>query len=80
MTIEVIREVLAWCSVINLGLLLWWMLFFMLGHDWLFRFHGRWFKLSEQRFDAIHYAGMAFFKISIFLLNIVPYLALRIVG
>jgi hypothetical protein len=40
---------------------------------------GKWFKLTVERFDAIHYAGMAFFKIGIFLLNIVPYLALRIV-
>jgi hypothetical protein len=36
--------------------------------------------LSVERFDAIHYAGMLFFKICIFLFNIVPYFALRIVG
>ena len=80
MTVEMIRDVLAWCTVINIGLLLWWLSFFTLAHDWLYRFHGKWFKLSVERFDAIHYAGMAFFKICIFLFNLVPYLALRIVG
>jgi hypothetical protein len=79
MTIEQIRDVLAWCSVINIGLLLWWFLMFALAHDFVYRLHGKWFKLTVERFDAIHYAGMAFFKIGIFLLNIVPYLALRIV-
>jgi hypothetical protein len=79
MTIEQIRDVLAWCSVINIGLLLWWFLLFALAHDFVYRLHEKWFKLTVERFDAIHYAGMAFFKIGIFLLNIVPYLALRIV-
>ncbi len=79
MTVEQISDVLAWCSVINIGLLLWWFLMFALAHDFVYRLHGKWFKLTVERFDAIHYAGMAFFKIGIFLLNIVPYLALRIV-
>jgi len=80
MTLEIVRDVLAWCAVINIGLLLWWWLFLTLAHDFVYRFHGKWFKLSEERFDAIHYSGMLFFKICIFLFNIVPYLALRIVG
>ena len=80
MTVEIIRDILGWCSVINVGLLLWWLLIFTMAHDWIYKMHGKWFKLSVERFDTIHYAGMAFFKICIFLFNIVPYLALRIVG
>jgi hypothetical protein len=80
MIFETLRDVLGWCTIINFSILLWWFLFFSLAHDWLYRLHGRWFKLPVERFDAIHYAGMAFFKISIFLFNLVPYLALRIAG
>ena len=80
MTVEIICEFLAWCSVINVGLLLFWLLWFTLAHDFVHRIHGKWLKLSVERFDAIHYAGMTFFKICIFLLNVVPYFALRIVG
>ena len=80
MTVEIIRDILGWCSVINVGLLLWWLLIFTMAHDWIYKMHGKWFKLSVERFDTIHYAGMAFFKICIFLFNIVPHLALRIVG
>jgi len=79
MTMELIRDVLAWCSAINLSLLLWWFVFFALAHDWVYKMHGKWFTLSIAQFDAIHYAGMAFFKICIFLFNIIPYLALRII-
>ena len=80
MTVEIICEFLAWCSVINVGLLLFWWLWFSLAHDFVYRIHGKWLKLSVERFDAIHYAGMTFFKICIFLFNVVPYIAFRLVG
>lgn len=80
MTLEMIRSALAWCSLINLGLLLWWFLFFKVAHDWTYRLHSKWFNLPVDRFDTIHYAGMIFFKISILLFNLIPYFALRIIG
>lgn len=80
MTIDMVRDALLWCFIINTGLLLWWFMFFALAHDWIYKFHGKWFKLTVDKFDVIHYAGMLFFKICIFLFNIVPYFALRIVG
>jgi len=80
MTIDLVRDALLWCFIINIGILLWWFLFFTLAHDWVYQFHGKWFKLSVERFDTIHYASMAFYKICIFVFNIVPYFALCIVG
>lgn len=80
MPIEVIRSTLAWCTVINWALLLVWFLFFTLGHDWTYKIHGKWVNLSVEQFDTINYGGMALYKIGIFLFNLVPYLALRIVG
>jgi hypothetical protein len=80
MTLELIRNALGWCAVINLALLIWWFLFLALAHDWTYRLHNRWFSLSVERFDSIHYAGMAVFKMGILLFNLVPYFALRIVG
>jgi len=80
MTVEIVRSVLAWCAVTNFALLLLWFMFFSLAHDWLYRVHGKWFRLSVDNFDAIHYAGMAFYKLCILLFNLVPYLVLRIIG
>ena len=79
MEIEMIKDFLLWCAVINMGLLLWWFLFFAFAHDWMYRLHSKWFNLSIDNFDSIHYAGMALFKIGIFLFNLVPYFALSIV-
>lgn len=80
MTLELVRNILGWCAVINLGLLIWWLLFVLLAHGWTYRLHSKWFQLTRERFDAIHYAGMAMFKMLIFFFNLVPYFALRIVG
>ena len=80
MTIEMIRSALGWCSIINMGLLLWWFFAIIVLHDWVYRFHSKWFKLSVDKFNEIHYTGIAFFKITVFVFNIVPYFALRIVG
>ena len=75
MTIDILREVLGWCAVINIGLLLWWFLFFAFAHDWIYRMHSKWFKIPVETFNAIHYSGIAFYKIAIFVFNIIPYFA-----
>jgi len=80
MSIEMLRSVLGWCAVINYGVLLLWFLFFMSAHDWMHRFHSRWFRLPVEQFDTIHYAAMAIYKVGIILFNLVPYVALLIVA
>ena len=78
MDIETLRSFLAWCSTINLILLIVWWGFFTVGSDWIRQLHGKWFELSKENFDAIHYSGMAFFKILILVFNVIPYLVLRL--
>lgn len=80
MTVEIVGDVLFWCSVINVGILLLWVLFMLLAHELAYQSHGKWFGLSAERFAEIHYSGMGFYKICIVLFNIVPYVALRIAG
>ncbi|NOX27125.1 MAG: hypothetical protein GXP21_02830 [Gammaproteobacteria bacterium] len=79
MTLEIIRDVLAWSAVINYSILLYWFVILTYAHDWVYQFHSRWFDLSTNTFDAIHYSAIAFYKLAIFLFNLVPYLALLIV-
>jgi hypothetical protein len=65
---------------VNFGLLVFWFLKFMAARDWIFSFHGKWFRLAAEDFDRVHYRGMLTFKLGIFLFNLVPYPALRIAG
>jgi hypothetical protein len=78
--VRIARGALLWCAVINYAVLLVWFAVFLSGHDWLYRMHTRWFRVSPDQFDAVHYGAMAVYKLGILLLNVVPYVALRIVG
>lgn len=80
MTLQEVRSMLAWCTVFNFVLMTWWFLFFALAHDWTYRIHSKLYKISVEKFDAANYAGLSFFKAFVFACNLVPYLALRILG
>ena len=80
MSIEILHNLLGYCSLINMILLLWWWLIFIFAHDQIYRIHSKWFNISVEKFDVIHYSGMGIFKLIIFIFNIVPYIALCIVG
>jgi hypothetical protein len=79
-TTNAIKHVLLYCVGLNYLLLFIWSGAFIFAHDWMFRLHSRWFKLSVETFDAIHYAGLTVYKIGIILLNLVPLLALYLVS
>ena len=80
MSLEIAKTFLLWCLAINYAVLLLWFLAFRFAHDWMFRLHSRWFRLSRESFDAVHYQSMATYKIGVLLLNLVPYLALLLLS
>lgn len=67
---------LLWSMACNYLVLIAWFLVFTRAHHWLLGLHGKWFRLSNDTFDAIHYGGMAAYKIGILLFNVVPLVAL----
>jgi hypothetical protein len=79
MTIPEVKAVLLWSTAIHYSILVLWFGVFHFAHDWLFRLHQRWFKLSPEAFEALTYGGLAFYKILVFMFNLVPLVALQIV-
>ena len=79
MSIELTRHALLWCAVINYILLAIWSILFVLPHEWLYRFSARRFRVTAEQFDMVNFAGIVFYKVGIFLLNLVPFLALTFV-
>jgi len=80
MTIESAQAFLLWCLVINYGILLLWFLVFWFGHDWMFRLHSRWFLFIEGTLRQHSLCIHAAYKLGILLLNLTPYVALRLIG
>ena len=66
--------------LINYIILMIWFLAIIFARDWIKQVHGKWFNLSDETFDAIHYGGMAVYKIGILLFNLVPLIALYFMG
>lgn len=75
-----IKDLLLWCVVINYSVLILWFLAFNCAHHWMYTLHRRWFNLSGETFDLVHYSAMAAYKVGILLLNLVPLIALHLVS
>lgn len=78
MSPEFLCRFLLWSLAINYAILLMWFFSFVFARRWMQRLHGRWFRLSDTTFDAVHYGGMAAYKLAIFFFNFAPLLALWI--
>jgi hypothetical protein len=72
-------HLLIWCTLINYAILTIWFVLFVFAHEWLYRLHSRWFKLSVETFDTLNYSGMGIYKIGILLFNLVPLIALHLI-
>lgn len=71
---------LLYSLAVNYFILMLWFVLFVFARNWVKQVHGKWFQLSDVSFDAIHYGGMALYKIGIFLFNLAPLLALYFIG
>lgn len=80
MTTNAIKDFLLFCVIINYVILFLWAGVFIFAHDELYRMHSRWFRLTAEAFDAVHYAGLGIYKIGILLLNLVPFIGLSLLA
>lgn len=72
-------QFLVWSLALNYSVLLLWFFMFAFSRDWMHKLHGRWFRLSDSTFDAVHYCGMAAYKLVILFFNLVPLLVLCVI-
>ena len=79
LTKENVRKFLGWCSVINIGFLIYWILALVFARDWVFLVHASAVEISKESFAEINYAMMGYFKLAVILFNVTPYLVLRFV-
>jgi hypothetical protein len=75
--LQTVSRVLFAAFLLGMGLLVVWFGAFMLFRDFIYGIHSRLFAISRAHFDAIHYAGMAFTKIMLFVGFLFPLLGIR---
>jgi hypothetical protein len=69
-----------WCAIIDGALLTLWITMFMLAPDLVYRTQSKWFPLPRETFNVVFYSFLGLFKIVFLVFNVVPYVALLIVG
>jgi len=78
-SLQTIREILGWCAVINIGILLFSALVLLVAERPIKAISARVWGLPDEDFSRIFFQLMAQFKILVWIFNITPYLALTLV-
>lgn len=80
MDIPTIRAFFMWCTVLNGGVLILTSLVLAFAGDFVYRIHRRWFPIPRETFDAAIYFWLGLLKLVFITFNLVPFLALMIIG
>jgi len=80
MDIQTLTKFFMWCTIINGGILILWTAFSVLAPDLVYRTQSKWFPIPRETFNVVFYAFLGLFKIFLLVFNVVPYVALLIIG
>jgi len=80
MEIYTIRAFFMWCTIMNGGLLLLSGIICAFAGDWVYRVQSRWVPVTRDTFNVVIYSFIGLFKMLFLMFNLVPYIALVILG
>lgn len=80
MNTEELSSLFGWMTILNSAFLLYWWIVISFFKKAVFKLHRKWFPLKDEQFSAIHYSGMALFKLLVISLNATPWFALHIIS
>ncbi len=80
MTLAQLTAFLGWCTLINVVLLTVSSVTLMFGGSGIRKLHARLLHLDEAELNKLYVTFLAHYKILIFVFNLVPYIALRIIA
>ena len=69
-----------WCTIINFGLLIFASLSWMLVHEGVSQVGASMMGITAEQINVGFFNGLMVYRAEIFLLNVVPYIVLKIMG
>ena len=75
-----ITTFLGWCTLINIGMLTYSTVMLMVFREPVKRIHSKLFGISQESLDTLYFNFLGNYKLAIFIFNLVPYCALRIMA
>ncbi len=80
MDIQTLTTFFMWCTILNVALLLLSSLICICAGDWVYRIHSKLFSISKETFNVLIYSFIALYKLFVIVFNLIPYIALLIIG
>lgn len=80
MDIPTLTRFFMWCTIINGALLVFWTVWCIVAPQLVYRTQSIWFPIPRETFNVVMYAFLGLFKIVFLVFNLVPWIALLIVG
>ena len=83
MDINMLCVFFMWCTIINVGLLIFMSLIFTFASvtfagEWMYRLHSKLFPMPRETFNVVIYSFLGLYKIALIMFNLVPFVALLI--
>jgi hypothetical protein len=76
--LSAVARIFLWSFVAGIVLLLLSFGLILGVRDFAYTVHSRFFSLSKHEFDVIWYSGMGVFKLSVFVLFLIPWIGVRL--
>lgn len=80
MDIQILTRFFMWCTVLNFGLLMGSFVFLAFAGDSVHKMHSKWFPMPRETFNVVLYSLLGIYKIVWIVFNVVPWVALVIIG
>ena len=80
MDVATIRAFFMWCTILNLIVLIFSSAVCVFGRDWLYPIHNKLFNIPRETINTMLYSFIALYKMLFIVFNLVPYIALLIIG
>lgn len=77
---EQVREMLGWCSLINIVLLVLMFVLVTAMRSTIYKIHSKLFPITESQFNIAIYSFFGFYKVVVYVFNIIPWVALWIIS
>jgi hypothetical protein len=78
--LSTITTFLGWCTIINIGMLTYSSIMIIIFNAPVKKLHAKMVHISPDRLDELYFNFLGNYKLGIFIFNLVPYCALKIMA
>lgn len=79
-TTQQAAQFLGWCTILNMGMLIFATIMIVALREPVSRFHGRLFQMEADQLQLTYFNYLGNYKLLTLVFNLMPYVALKIVG